>query len=112
MKEITIEKNFNNKLNCNVFFHLALVPENLPSFDEIRNQEFVIYCKTGEVKPFKASILEIHSTSIWKVPESATMISHEMTDTEFIEHLYKQNTTLREKGDFNIALYVYKKILQ
>ncbi|MBC7428907.1 MAG: hypothetical protein H7336_09870 [Bacteriovorax sp.] len=110
MIKIAIETNYNNKMECDVIFHLAMPPKKMPTNEQLEAISFEMFTSDGSHPPINVKCKEIQLLNLWKVPEALTMISHKMNDTQFISHLFNREPELQDLGNTaQVALYVYAK---
>ena len=103
-KEITLETNFNNKLDCDRFIHIQPPwPEGIP-------ESMVIKITTRDKShvPVKARVFDSIKQKFGQLSAAFIYLSHGMDVNDFKEMISKKAPSVNDETE--VAVYFYKKI--
>ncbi|MEP7375515.1 MAG: hypothetical protein ABI675_19375 [Chitinophagaceae bacterium] len=107
-KRLKLETNFNHKLHCDKFLHIALAPVANPSVQDMEETIFEINV-ADKSHPDVQVKLEFYSVArVAMLSNIHTWASHGMTTTEFINWLFLKHPELNR--DSHIGVYYYAKV--
>lgn len=108
MKKITIATNFNNKLNCERFIHIAEAPEKGIAEKQLRETVIEINTEDATHPPVKTRLVDLCRFPIYQLTNICTFQSHGMTTNEFVRWFEAKNRNTSPLTE--IAIYYYEKI--
>lgn len=105
------ETNYNNKMGCQGFLHLDLMPGKMLSMDQLSQIVVEIETVDGSHPKIQVQPVEIQVFRLWWIPEAVTMASHGMNQLEFIEFMYSKHKHIRDANrmDQQVAMYAYRR---
>jgi hypothetical protein len=108
VKKITIATNFNNKLSCSKFVHLAEAPEKGIAEKHLRETTIEITTEDGSHPPVQTRLVDLCRLPLYQLTNIFTYQSHGMTSNEFVRWFEMKN---RKTSPLTaMALYYYEKI--
>jgi hypothetical protein len=103
MHSITIKKNFNNKLACDLFIHIQ--PPWCPG---IPADEMIIKTADNSHDPVTVKVIDSARQKFGELSAAFIYLSHAMDPAEFNEMIKKADPKITP--DTELAIYFYKKI--
>lgn len=110
MREVNLETNFNNKLGCGSFMHIAPAPKTdlTPELiNQLMAEDYLVKTKDGSYPESICNIVSILRFELVSLPTFCTLASHDMEADDFIKWV------IGKKPEFNfgtkMAVYFYKK---
>ncbi len=110
MPDISIEKNFNNKADNDLFIHIAKAPEVVPSPSKLEKTTFRLVFKDGSHNPVMIRIRDIDVKKAKYITPLESLMSHAMTTNELIEFLFLNKQTINPIGETELAVYWCERI--
>lgn len=106
---ITIDTNFNGKMDCQHFIHLDLAPMGRLT-EEIADKNLIeIKTKDGSHPPVVCRLVDLARFPLVKTNQAFTMVSHGMMANEFINYTMAKYQNVTPSTE--MAIYCYKKHL-
>jgi hypothetical protein len=102
-QELTIPKNFNNKLDCDIFIHIQSPLKNKASVQSV----FKILTADRSHEPVKARIIDSVYQPLRSLSATFIYLSHGMLPEEFMAMVKSKDTRLND--DTIVAVYFYQR---
>lgn len=110
MINVNLDTNFNKKLGCDSFVHIALAPKSELTLDlmaEIKKYEYLIRTKDESHPEIVCRVVDILKFDLVSLPTILTLTSHDMEAEEFIKWVIGKKPDLH--FGTKMAVYFYKK---
>lgn len=102
-----METNFNKKLNCDLFIHISLAPDQ-PVPERKLRQIYQIEVKDQSYPNVSAEMLFFYRFPLGAAVDIYTMPSHGMDACDFIQWFLSKNPTANHGTE--MAVYFYRKV--
>jgi hypothetical protein len=108
VKQIILHTNFNNKLACSKFIHIAEAPTT--GLNETLLQQTVVEISTKDDShpPIKTKLVDLCRLPLYQLTDICTFQSHGMTVNEFV--FWHERTNRNASPVQLMAIYYYEKI--
>lgn len=110
LKTLTLEKNFNNKAENDIFIHIAPVPERAVTSADLEKSIFRMSFADGSHAPVKVKVREINVKKIGQITPLESLLSHGMTTSELIDFYYLRKKLANPNPESELAVYWYEKV--
>lgn len=107
MAIVKMETNFNKKLNCDLFIHISLAPDQ-PVPERKLGQIYQIEVKDQSYPNVSAEMLFFYRFPLGAAVDIYTMPSHGMDAVDFIDWFLKEYPGVDYTAE--LAVYFYKKV--
>jgi hypothetical protein len=109
-RPIKFEKNYNGKADCDNFIHIAPLPKNPPSKEDLAKTTFQIIFTDNSHDPILVKCTDIVETRIGYITNTEALLSHGMRSADLIEHYYLRKQLPAPSPESKLGIYFYKKI--
>lgn len=107
-KTITIPTNYNGKLACDAFLHIAEAPADLIPESVLQNTDVMVQTADGSHPPVRARLVDLSRTPMYQLSSLVTYASHGMGLHEYQQWVVEQNPRLSIVS--KMCVYIYQKI--
>lgn len=107
IKNITLDTNFNGKMGCDVFIHLALAPGRGIPETEMETTVVNVVTQDGSHPPVECRLVDLGRFNLAKCTSVMAFLSHGMDATTFIAYMQEKFTGITPATE--MAMYFYRR---
>ena len=107
MKEITLDTNFNQKMDCNVFLHITFAPKKPVPASELQ-QTLMITTGDGSHEPVVAQVMDIARIPLNELIDIDCYASYGLSKQDYIDWWMQKYPGCGIKEE--MAVYVFRRV--